>query len=286
MSRILVLGANGMLGSNVTRKAKTAGHQVVALDLVDIDLTKNSAEKVIQDSAPEIIINCAAYTAVDKAQSEPELAMEVNAEGVRRIASAAKRLNCFVIHYSTDYVFDGMRSQGYHEFDEPAPLSVYGQSKLKGEQYLTTILPESQYLLLRTAWLYGPNGKNFVTTMIALANRDQPIRVVHDQIGCPTYTDDLSQWTLDLFNRNKSGLYHAVNSGICSWFDFAKTIYEKIGRTVDRLEAIPSSEYPTPAKRPSFSILQNTRLQKDLGYDIRKWPEALSDFLSSSILTT
>ncbi|MDD5456899.1 MAG: dTDP-4-dehydrorhamnose reductase [Candidatus Margulisbacteria bacterium] len=280
MTRIALVGANGMLGSAFAETLVTRGIFFTPLTKKDIDITDRKSLQILKELQVDCVINCAAYTAVDLAEKEKEKAFAVNGLGVENLALAAKDYNFFLVHYSTDYIFSGNKKEGYVETDKPEPLSVYGASKLLGEESILSLLPAKQYLLLRTAWLYGPNGKNFVQTMLNLAEKQQTIRVVDDQFGCPTYSYDLVKWTLDLLQAKKDGIYNAVNSGRCSWFEFAGEIFSLCGKKVEIVN-IPSSEYSTPAQRPQYSILCNEKLIKALNYSVRNWQEALSDYLIS-----
>ena len=280
MRHVALIGANGMLGSAFAEDLRNKGIAYTPLTENEIDITDRQSLHILKDIKANFVINCAAYTAVDLAEQEKDKAFSVNGHGVENLAQAAKDYDFFLVHYSTDYIFSGSSKNGYAETDQPMPLSVYGASKLQGEQYLGSLLPEKQYLLLRTAWLYGPNGKNFVQTMLKLADKQHIIKVVDDQFGCPTYSHDLVKWTLDLLNAGENGIYHAVNSGQCSWCEFAKKIFELAKKDV-KVMNISTAEYPTPARRPQYSILCNDKLKKALKYNVRNWQEALSDYLIS-----
>jgi len=272
--KILLLGARGMLGSDL--QDVFADWDLTALDQSDIDITDAAAvQERVAAVAPELIINAAAYTAVDDAEEHREAAFAVNAEGVRNVAMAAKEAGARLVHYSTDYVFAGTDEAGYAEDDAPGPaVNVYGESKLAGEQALAEVGPE--YFLLRTAWLYGKHGKNFVETMLRLGTERDELRVIDDQHGSPTYTKDVAEATRDLVTGEYApGVYHAVNSGSTTWYGFASKIFELAGLGV-KVVPITSAEYPLPARRPQYSILQNTK-----GPELRTWEEALGDYLSS-----
>ena len=282
--KIALIGANGMLGTEFMYKFQAEQTTVVPLTDRDIDITdyKYTLE-VLTQIKPEIIINCAAYTAVDQAEQDIEMAFKVNALGVKHLAQSADKLHCHLVHYSTDYVFPGANADGYLEDAETAPINQYGASKLQGEQELANILAPQQYIIMRTAWLYGNLGKNFVRTMLRLADTMDVVKVVNDQIGSPTHTKDLVQWTTDLLKLSAYGMFHSVNSGSGSWYDFAKKIFNLAGKKVETV-AVTSREFPTPAKRPAFSLLINKKLEKALNYPIKKWPEALSEYLNSMTL--
>lgn len=273
--KIAILGASGMLGTDLmtvlNQKLDTYG-----FDRDVVDITKeDTIVKAVQPIKPDWIINCAAYTAVDLCETESERAFQINGYAVKNIAVAAKQVGAKVIHISTDYVFDGARQEGYREDDMKNPLSVYGKSKALGEDILLAEYPEGAYLV-RTAWLYGKHGNNFVTTILDLAKKKELLKVVNDQVGSPTCTIDVSQGILSLlWGNDQPGIYHMVNSGACSWFDFAKEIYslKKLPVTVT---PIPTTEFPRPAKRPAYSILVNTKLPT-----FRHWKEALQAFLKT-----
>ena len=279
--KIALIGANGMLGTEFMYKFQAGNSNIVPLTDRDIDITDYEYTlEVLTQIKPEIIINCAAYTAVDQAEQDIEMAFKVNALGVKHLAQSADKLHSHLVHYSTDYVFPGANANGYVEDAETSPINQYGASKLQGEQELANILAPQQYIIMRTAWLYGNRGKNFVRTMLTLADTMNVVKVVNDQIGSPTHTKDLVQWTTDLLQLSAYGTFHSVNSGNCSWYDFAKEIFRLAGKKVE-LVAVPSHEFPTPAKRPAFSILINKKLENTLNYPITNWPAALSEYLNS-----
>ncbi len=280
MTKYLVIGANGMLGSAFVDKFTQMGLDFAGLTEKEIDITQPKSVANISSFLPEIIINCAAYTNVDKSEENKDIAMAVNAQGVANIAAYCKANGVFFVHFSTDYVFSGAKDTVYEEGDATGPNGVYGASKLEGERLLQEVLPETQCLILRTAWLYGENGKNFVQNMLNLAKIKPFLKVVNDQFGCPTYTKDLVEWTLALMKEAASGLYHTVNSGSCTWYELTKKAFELAGETIELLP-ITTEEYPTPAKRPKCSILSNKKLENKIKYAPRKWQEALSDYILS-----
>ncbi len=263
--KILIIGANGQLGFDC-RTLFAEDNDVVALDLPDIDITSvASVQSVIDAVRPTVVVNCAAYTAVDKAESEEALAYKINAEGPGNIAAALQGTSTPFIHISTDYVFDGKKPlfTAYTEDDTPSPLSAYGRTKLEGEK---KVLAYSNGAVLRTAWLYGINGKNFLKTMHALAQKPNPIRVVADQYGSPTSSASLARQIKALVEKFTPGLYHATSQGYCSWYELTKYFFEVA--SIDH-EVIPitTAEYPTPAHRPANSILENRNL-KALSLDV------------------
>lgn len=272
--KILIIGAHGMLGSmlqHVLADLNPTCWDRDELDIVDADAVwkKISAEK------PEVIINAAAYTDVNGAETNKELAWAVNAQSVRYIASIARELQAILVHYSTDYIFPGTKVEGYQEDDQPGPpVNAYGESKLAGENVLRAVAP--RFYLLRTAWLYGPNGKNFVDTILKLSVEKPDLSVVNDQHGSPTFTKDVAQVTRKLVEEKYPlGTYHAVNEGMTTWYGFAKEIFRIKG--IDTLvKPITSAEYSLPARRPRYSRLLNTK-----GPKLRSWQEALVDYLES-----
>ncbi len=272
-NKILILGGKGMLGTEITMLLRS-NFEVLSVDRETVDITdKQQSENFIVAEQPEWIINCAAMTAVDACESNESQAMQVNGYALEYIGLAAKTAGSKVIHISTDYVFNGQNPSGYREDDLKDPINIYGKSKAVGEDLLLQSHPTGAYVF-RTAWLYGKNGKNFVTTMLDLASKGQSIKVVQDQTGSPTYTKDLAGVIKDFLQKDyNAGIYHVVNSGETSWFGFAQKIFEEKGLSVEVIP-VSSDEFPRPAKRPAYSILQNTKLPK-----LRPWEEALVDYL-------
>lgn len=248
----------------------------LAFGVEQVDLTKrDTLERIFALHKPNTVINCAAYTDVDAAEEHEDLATQINGDGVRHLAEIAHTFGARVVHFSTDYVFAGTNVAGYAEAAEPKPLNAYGRSKLVGEQALQQ--ETDDFLLIRTAWLYGPNGKNFVDAMREKMKRGEAVRVVNDQEGSPTYTHDLAQATLHLiWSSAETGIYHLVNSGRTTWFDFAMEIQEVLGTAV-QIDAVPSDAFPRPAKRPSYSVLVSTKKNTP---DLRTWKEALKSYLT------
>lgn len=282
--KILLLGSDGLLGSEL-KKAFSKEHDLTAFVRKDLDITKKRAVvKKIQELKPDIIINAAAYTQVDDAENNKALAKWVNGYALGYLAKAANKVGAMLVHYSTDYVFGGDRQGGYFEDDAPAckPPSVYGQSKLLGEQEL--IKNTDNYYLIRTSWVFGAYGKNFVDTIIRLAGERDELRVVRDQHGSPTYAKDLAIATQELVEtKMPRGIYHLTNAGTTNWYEYAKTIIGEYGRLQNwgskefpRIIPVTSKEFPTAAKRPEFSILNNTKFPP-----LRPWREALEEYLNS-----
>ena len=283
--RVLVIGANGQLGWELCRKGEEQGFDMVALDLPEIDITEPSTvKKEVSQTGISLVINAAAYTAVDKAESEPDLAFAANRDGPGYLASSCAQVGIPLIHVSTDYVFDGSKKGPYLETDPVSPLGVYGQSKAAGETEVRDHLQE--HLILRTAWLYGVHGHNFVKTMLLLAREKEVLRVVADQYGCPTYAADLAEAILAILAQIAEagdiawGTYHYCSKGITTWHGFAEKIFD-LAKECDSLmvkEVVPiaTAEYPTPAKRPANSVLDCSLIIEHFGISPRPWQESLA----------
>ena len=274
--KILILGYKGMLGYELV-EAFFEGNELFLWDREQIDITKrDDVIKKIGKLKPDIVINSAAYTAVDKAESEKDAVYKVNGCAVGFLSTICKEIDALLIHFSTDYVFDGENHLGYKEDHlVTKPITLYGRSKVLGEKLITDINP--RHYLIRTSWLFGKNGKNFVETMIGLANEKRDIKVVNDQFGSPTYAKDLAYKVREMVNENKpSGIYHITNSNHCSWYEFALKIFEFAGLKPN-VKPVKTEEFPTPAKRPIYSMLVNTKLSP-----MRSWEEALKDYLTET----
>jgi dTDP-4-dehydrorhamnose reductase len=270
---ILVIGAHGMLGRDIM---VLAGDQARGVDIDEIDITSlESTERIIRTLKPEIVINCAAYTDVDGCESNVEKAMQVNGEGVAHLAMATREIGARLVHVSTDYVFDGGKGSPYVEGDAPCPLGIYGESKLAGEMNATF---NPDHLIVRTQWLYGLHGKNFVETMLRLALEKDELAVVDDQIGSPTWTVDLAHAILALLKSDQRGVYHAANAGFCSWNEFAKAIFEESGLSV-KVNGMTTDELNRPARRPLYSTLDCSKLEQDAGFRPQPWRSALKAYL-------
>ncbi len=275
---ILVTGITGQLGFDVLKELKQRGEDVIGTTRKEIDLTtEKGAKNFILAKKPDTVIHCAAYTAVDKAESESELALTVNGFGTRWIAEACRKVGTKMIYISTDYVFGGDGRTPYEVHDEKNPVNVYGRSKLLGEDAVSAIL--EQHFIVRVSWVFGINGKNFVKTMLRLAETKNKLNVVNDQIGSPTYTVDLAKLLADMAATEKFGIYHASNEGFCSWADFAREIFEQAGLDV-KVEGIPTIEYPTPARRPFNSRLSKKSLDEAGFNRLPAWQDAVKRFLS------
>lgn len=274
--KILVTGSYGQLGSSLRRVFDTDPEiEATYTDYDTLDITNPEVvERFLGDNKFDIVVNCAAYTAVDKAETDEILASTLNTIAVGNLGQAAVKSGAKVIHISTDYVFSGQGYRPYEENDEPYPQSIYGRTKLEGEALLSSFCPES--LIIRTAWLYSEYGKNFVKTMLSLAEKHPQINVVADQVGTPTYAGDLAQAIYAIVKSEgwNPGIYHFTNEGVASWYDFAKAIFEDAGVEV-KVNPIPTKEYPTPAKRPHYSVLSKGKIKRTFGIEIPYWRDSL-----------
>lgn len=274
--RVLLTGTNGQVGYELARSL-AAAHDLVALDRAALDLSDLEAiGPALERARPEVIVNAAAYTAVDRAENEREAAFRINAQALEAIGKAAAACGALVIHYSTDYVFDGAKRAPYIEEDAPGPLNVYGESKLAGERALAAA--GCRHLILRTSWVYESRGRNFLRTILRLAGEKNELRVVGDQIGSPTAARDLAGATARLLvgEASPEGIYHLSAAGQASWFDFAREILAHTGKRHVRVVAIPSSEYPTAARRPRNSVLSSEKIRSACGIELPEWREALA----------
>jgi dTDP-4-dehydrorhamnose reductase len=270
---ILVVGANGMLGQDIMGLIGTAARGV---DIDEIDITSlESTSRILTTLKPEVVINCAAYTDVDGCESNVEKAMQVNGEGVAHLAMASREIGARLVHVSTDYVFDGGKGSPYLEDDATCPLGIYGESKLAGEMNAAF---NPDHLIVRTQWLYGLHGKNFVETMLRLAQEKNELSVVDDQIGSPTWTVDLALSILALLKTGYRGVYHASNSGFCSWNEFARAIFDEAGLQI-HVKGMTTDELNRPARRPLYSTLDCSKLIRDTGFHPQPWKTALKEYL-------
>ena len=256
--KVLVTGYAGQLGYDTVRLLEARGIECRGVDMQDFDLTDGESVKTyVQAYRPTAIVHCAAYTNVDKAESQPEICAAVNGMGTVNVVRAALSVGAKLVFISTDYVFPGTGDQPYQIDDRYGPLNVYGMSKVQGEDAVRSLM--TRYFIVRTSWVYGKNGRNFVRTMLRLGSEKKEIRVVNDQIGSPTYSRDLARVICDMIQTEKFGIYHVRNEGYLSWYDFAKMIMDKAALPC-RVVPVPSAEYPTPAKRPRNSRLDGSRL--------------------------
>lgn len=274
---IAVIGAKGMLGSDLSTLLKTRGVSFKELDIDEIDITKKeSVRTILSEIEPKIIINCAAYTNVDLAEDEQELAFRTNHIGTKNLAEYAGESNTLLCHISTDYVFDGKKREPYLEDDAVSPLGVYGASKLAGEEVVKKYV---KYYIVRSAWLYGQNGKNFVKTIIDASQKRSQLRVVSDQVGNPTYTTDLAMRIMEIIDNDlPHGIYHATNSGITTWFELAVEAL-KIKGIQTEVVPITTEEHPTKVTRPKYSVLSNDKCTRAGLSEMPSWQDALKRFL-------
>ncbi len=274
--KILVTGANGQLGNCLQKElSKDDSLEVFYTDANVLDITDPQAlNRFLEDNPVDIVVNCAAYTAVDRAESDTLKAAGINTAAVGNLGQAASKFGFKVIHISTDYVFSGENYRPYEENDEPYPQSIYGRTKLEGEGLLTSFCNDT--IIIRTAWLYSEFGNNFVKTMLRLASEKDEINVVSDQIGSPTYAGDLAVAIHAIISAEKwqPGIYHFTNEGVASWYDFTKTIFEITGKDV-KVNPIRTKEYPTPAKRPLYSVLSKNKIKNTFGLEIPYWRDSL-----------
>ncbi len=283
--KILVTGSKGQLGSDITSLSKKLESEFVFIDIDELDLTDELAVRnYITEVNPQYIINCAAYTAVDDAEKEYEKAKLVNSEAPKYIRRAAEKIEAKFIHISTDYVFDGIGHIPYKESDRCLPASAYGRSKLEGEK---SVLDYNKGIVIRTSWLYSTFGNNFVKTMIRLGKERDELNVIFDQIGTPTYSRDLAKACLDIISKTekdaaayKAGIFHFSNEGVCSWYDFAKEIME-IYNIECKVKPIESKDYPLPAPRPFYSVLNKQKIKKFYSIEIPHWKDSLKECIKT-----
>lgn len=271
MKKVLITGANGMLGQDLVPILEDEGYEIVETDIDNLDITNlDQVKKVLTEEKPQYVIHCAAYTNVDKAEEDIETATKVNVLGTENLAKICGENNITLVYISTDYVFDGQSEKPYLPPDKTNPLSVYGKTKLDGEKAVQKYC--KKYYITRTSWLYGHHGKNFVETMISLSDKPE-LKVVDDQIGCPTWTVELSNGIAKLLEEEAgSGIYHICGSGETSWYGFAKEIFKLIGKKVN-LKPCTTEEFPRPAHRPKHSTMDNNGI-------CRNWKAALKDYIN------
>ena len=302
MKKILVTGVNGQLGYDVVRELDKRGYEAIGVDREVMNLT-NSEEirRVMNDISPDGVIHCAAYTAVDAAEENIELCERVNALAVKDIAECAKYLDIPMIYISTDYVFNGMKGINQNDVDEVAytiednnickecyleyteddkvnPINVYGRTKYEGERYVRDIL--DKHYIVRISWVFGENGNNFIDTMLRLSKDRDELNVIDDQVGSPTYTKDLAPLLVDMLESDRYGTYHATNDGYCSWYEFAKEIFDVAGVDI-KVNPITTDMYPTKAKRPFNSKMSKEKLVKNNFKMLRSWKDAVKDYIKN-----
>ena len=274
--KVLVTGVKGQLGHDVVNELEKRGHTAIGVDIDEMDITDAaSVEHVIKDAAPDAVIHCAAYTAVDAAEDNEDLCRRVNADGTANIARVCKELDCKLMYISTDYVFNGQGTRPWEPDDERQPLNVYGQTKYEGELAVEQL---AKYFIVRIAWVFGVNGKNFIKTMLNLGKTRDTLTVVCDQIGSPTYTYDLARLLVDMIETDRYGRYHATNEGLCSWHEFAVEIFRQAGMNVNVLP-VTSDQYPAKAKRPANSRMDKSKLDAAGFERLPSWQDALGRYL-------
>ena len=275
MKKILLTGRDGQVGWELQKALAPLG-KIFAYDRNGLDLQNaDQIRSVIRDVRPHVIVNAAAYTAVDKAETDTETAHEVNAKAPGIMAEEAKALNALLVHYSTDYVFDGMAIAPYSENAPTSPWNVYGKTKLDGERAIQSLNP--LHLILRTSWVYGMRGKNFLLTMLRLGKEKDLLRIVGDQLGAPTWSRLIAETTASMLNKQEIdfGVYHLTSAGQTSWCGFAEAIFKHYGGKIPQLQEITTADYPTPAQRPKYSVLSNAKLLKNFQLALPDWEEAL-----------
>ena len=283
--KIVVTGANGQLGRSI-RQLSVEHHELdfIFTDIDSLDIGNRDAVLAFAETHPvDFIVNCAAYTAVDKAEEEEEQCRRINTDAVAYLGEAAQHIGARILHVSTDYVFGGDSYMPYQESDPVSPTSVYGRTKLAGEKALSAVCPDA--IIVRTAWLYSEYGHNFMKTMLRLGAERPEIRVVNDQIGSPTYAGDLAEAILSLLEKERqgeqnSGIYHYTNEGVCSWYDFAHSIIRIAGLPA-KVISIPTREYPTAAKRPAYSVLSKEKIKREYHWVIPHWEDSLRKCLAN-----
>ena len=277
--RILVTGVKGQLGYDVMNELAKRGHTGIGVDVEEMDITDAAkVEQVIKESEVEAVIHCAAYTAVDAAEDNAELCHKINAEGTENIAKVCKELDLKMIYISTDYVFNGEGTRQWEPDDEREPLNVYGQAKYEGELAVEKYL--EKYYIVRIAWVFGVNGKNFIKTMLNLSETHDELSVVNDQIGSPTYTYDLTKLLVDMVETDKYGRYHATNEGLCTWYEFATEIFRQAGKEIT-VHPVTSDQFPSKARRPHNSRMSKDKLEAN-GFDrLPTWQDALNRYLKA-----
>ena len=278
MKKILIVGCRGMLGSELMAVFGSDPYETVGFDLPEIDITlPESCRAAIDGLRPDVVINAAAFTRVDDCETQKDAAMSVNGEGAGNLAAAAAAVGALFVHYGTDYIFDGRKTEGYREDDAPGPVSVYGKSKLLGEDLVRRNSPE--HMILRISWLFGANGANFIRTIVGAARKGNPLRVVNDQRGSPTYAKDVAAQTLKMVEAGCRETYHVTNGGDCTWYDLAVQAVAWAKFPDISVTPVASSEFPRPAPRPASSILVDTRLAREGLPRLRPWQEAAREYV-------
>ncbi len=276
--KVLVTGVKGQLGYDVVNELTKRGHEAVGVDVDEMDITDGDAcRQVITEANPDAVIHCAAYTAVDAAEDNVDLCRRVNADGTRNIALVCRDLDIKMVYISTDYVFDGQGTRPWEPDDERDPLNVYGVTKCEGEMAVEELV--KKFFIVRIAWVFGVNGKNFIRTMLRLGKERGAVSVVDDQIGSPTYTYDLARLLVDMTESEHYGRYHATNEGFCSWYEFACEIFKQAGMAEVKVTPVDSSQFPAKAKRPMNSRMDKSKLAANGFEPLPAWQDALNRYL-------
>lgn len=276
--KVLVTGVKGQLGYDVVRELEKRGHEAVGVDIEEMDITKeDEVSRVMKSAAPDAVIHCSAYTAVDRAEEEPETCRRVNADGTANIAAVCAEMGCKLLYLSTDYIFSGDGERPWEPDDEPSPLNVYGQTKYEGEQAIKAKL--GKYFIVRISWVFGINGNNFIKTMLRLGKENGTVKVVSDQIGSPTYTADLAVLLADMIESEAYGEYHATNEGLCSWYEFAKEIFRAAGMNDVTVTPVSTGEFPAKAKRPLNSRMSKEKLVENGFRKLPPWQDAVARYI-------
>ncbi len=276
MKKLLITGCNGQLGRAINKQYANTEYELVNTDVAELDITNvDAVVSMMKEVKPYAIINCAAHTGVDACETDQNNAYRINAIGPRNLSIAATEVGAKMVHISTDYVFEGNATKPYIEFDTVNPQGMYGYTKLAGENFVKDFAKD--YFIIRTAWLYG-DGKNFAKTMLRLSQTNDKVRVVGDQFGSPTSASELAKMIAHLVPTQNYGLFHGTCEGACSWADFAKEIFRLAGKTTE-VEAITTAEYPTPAVRPAYSVLENYMLKLTSNFSFVSWEEAIKEYM-------
>lgn len=276
--KVLVTGVKGQLGYDVVKECEKRGIEAIGVDVEEMDITDAAAcERVITEAKADAVIHCAAYTAVDAAEDNEDLCRKVNAEGTRNIAEVCRKLDIKMMYFSTDYVFNGQGERPWEPDDPREPLNVYGQTKYEGELAVQELL--EKYFIVRIAWVFGVNGKNFIKTMLRLGKERGAVSVVDDQIGSPTYTYDLARLVVDMIQTDRYGIYHVTNEGLCSWYEFACQIFKAAGMNQVKVTPVDSTAFPAKAKRPHNSRMDKSKLAENGFEPLPSWKDALERYL-------